>query len=302
MAQLTPSNFDVLNDNLFLTNLGNSQAGALWEIRIAKRQHWTLGLKAASLTIYSTQSALAAHQAGERAAARKMAIAQSDLNFLKKSRIFWQRIPLVAIRLENKIEELEDERLSQLKSLPKIQLLVRDCEMELQAAIAERDLILAEHPEALALTYLELQTKYSREALMGKLAYFMAARVWASANNLPESVGQLVFEGSESDRLELLIKELQIRHDALPTLQTAQIATKLAMLPQEDLKDLCKHLAVPLLSESEDNESLLLKLARQIHLFPAEKQSELIKYLELIDEANYESRDQLLSSGNSNRP
>jgi hypothetical protein len=155
MAQHIQSNSDPLNDNLFLTNLGNSQAGALWEIRIAKRQHWTLGLRAASLTIYSMQSALTTHQAGERAAARKMAIAQSDLNFLKKSRVFWRHIPLLAIRLENKIEELEDERLTQLKSLPKIQLLVRDCEMELAAAIAERDLILAEHPEALELSYLE---------------------------------------------------------------------------------------------------------------------------------------------------
>lgn len=301
MAQHIQNSFDPLNDNLFVTNLGNSQAGALWEIRIAKRQHWTLGLRAASLTIYSMQSALSTHQAGERAASRKAAIAQSDLDFLKKSRRLWQFIPLISIRLESKIQELEDERLGQLKSLPKIQLLVRDCEMELAAAIAERDLILAEHPEALELSYLELQTKYSREALMGKLAYFMAARVWASANNLPESVGQLVFEGSESDRLELLVKELQIRHNAIPSLQAAQIASKLATLSQEDLEDLSKHLDVPLLSDAEDREPLLLKLARQILTFSVERQADLIGYLELIDKEKYEPRDRLLNSGNVDR-
>lgn len=302
MAQHIQNNLDPLNDNLFVTNLGNSQAGALWEIRIAKRQHWTLGLRAASLTIYSMQSALSTHQSGERAASRKAAIAQSDLDFLKKSRKLWQFIPLLAIRLESKIQELEDERLGQLKSLPKIQLLVRDCEMELAAAIAERDLILAEHPEALELSYLELQTKYSREALMGKLAYFMAARVWASANNLPESVGQLVFEGSESDRLELLVKELQIRHDAIPSLQAAQITSKLAILSQEDLEDLSRHLDVPMLSDAEDREPLLLKLARQILTFSIQKQIDLIEYLELIDKEKYEPRDRLLNSRNSDRP
>ena len=318
MAQPIPSNEYIANlgnarlqlesssdrdDNLFPINLGNSQAGVLWEIRIAKRQHWTLGLRAATLAIYSAQSALTLHQTGQREVARKNAIAQSDIKLLKQTRVFWQHLPVVGVRLQARLEKLEDELVEQIKSLPKIKLLVRDCEMELRTATAERDAILQEHPEAIALSFPELQARYSREALMGKLAYFTAARVWASANNLPESVGQLVFEGDDSDRLELLVRELEIRHQAMPVLQAAEIARRLTALTPADLQSLARTLNAPAIAEDENRESLLLKLSRQILGFSPSDRGDLIKYLEIIEKGyQNEGSDRILDSGNSNRP
>lgn len=210
-----------------LTNLSiNSRAGVEFEIRRQERIHWFLGLRQAELFIQERTAALETNYRLQRDYARTCRGWQRELESL-------QALEFLTPDQEDQIEKLEDDIAAAQRSSETLQPLIRDCAMELATAEAEKERILAPHPEAIALSFFELQERYSHVALMEKQAQFTAAEIWASQNNLPVSVGHLLFGLSRTDREYCLAREMELRNDLRVTEAIAHAAQILAPLSLE---------------------------------------------------------------------
>lgn len=214
----------------FLTSLSiNSKAGVEFEIRKQERVHWLLGLRQAELFIQEKTEALATNYRLQREQARTCRGWRREFDDL-------QALPSPTPDQLDQIEKLEDDIAAVQRSSQTLEPLIRDCVMELAVAKAEKERILTAHPEAIALSYTELQERYGHVALMEKQAQFAAAEIWASQNNLPVSVGHLLFDLSPSEREYCLTREMELRNGLRVSEAIAHAAQVLASLPPEHQK------------------------------------------------------------------
>ncbi len=72
--------------------------------------------------------------------------------------------------------------------------LIRDAAIELETAIAFKEQILAEHPEAIASSFEELQETAGKEAFAHAIGSKIAARILAQSAGVPEDIAKLAIE------------------------------------------------------------------------------------------------------------
>ena len=220
----------------FLTNLTmNSRAGVLREIQKQYSIHWFLGLRQAELFIFDRSQVLAQHYQKQKEFNRQVEAYKRQLNQLRQFQNHWMGQWIYALlvghkswfgepelALNQKIEHLEDliEAAEQQQSF--LEPLIRDAINELRAAEQMKEQIVSSHPEALSMSYDELQERFSSVALSELQVLHMAARVWAVRNYLPEGVGQTIFEHGIAERGLLLQRVNQMVGEAPLLIQGGQ--------------------------------------------------------------------------------
>lgn len=197
----------------FLTNLGNSQAAIVDEIRSEEKVHWLLGLRKAELIILDKQRALQNAEKCAKKAQRQDNYTRLQVEAYLRLLPFIRWIPLLAVSLSNKIEDLRDELVERELHAPAIEAQVRDAVMECWTASEEHSRIVAAHPDAMEMGYAELQEQLSAIALEQKKARFVASRIWAATNGLPESVGALLFDCEPDQRDRILAYSRRMQHE-----------------------------------------------------------------------------------------
>jgi hypothetical protein len=126
-----------------------------------------------------------------------------------------QGLTVLGILSEDEYDRLEDlsDQIEQLeRTVKESQVLVRDAQMELNAALGERDRITKTHAEEIEGTsFADLQERYAPVMLQQRQARYLAARIWAAQNGLPETVGAALFDTPIAQRDELMRREAAIR-------------------------------------------------------------------------------------------
>lgn len=203
----------------------NSKAAVEFEIRRQERIHWFLGMRQAELFIRDKLSALYTNREAERSYVRKIKAISREKDALGAKG--------VAASLDElaRIEEIEDQIISAQRSWLDLQPLIRDADMELQVARDERDRIIYPHPEALGLSFDELQDRYAAPALLEKQAFYFAAEAWAAVNHLPASCGHMLMDLSPEQRQHLMTREAEIRTNLRIDEATIQAARRMMQLP-----------------------------------------------------------------------
>jgi hypothetical protein len=190
-----------------ISSLANSTAGIAEIVDNEYRTHWTRGLRQAELIILDKESALLANKLAIARGLREINLLVEVKKYLNPLAKVFSKIPILGLCLTNKITDIE-ERIEQFhRNQEKQTYLSRDCEMELNTAVRLKTEIIKRNPEATQLSYLELQEKYSDEALTEKMYAFIEARIFAYKHGLSESVGVALFESSV-ERRKLLLKRL----------------------------------------------------------------------------------------------
>lgn len=213
-----------------LTNVSiNSKAGVELEIQRQERIHWFLGLRQAELFIQEKRAALETNYHLQRKHVRQVKSWQRQLQALEE-------LEQPNLEQVDQIEELKDDIAAAKSSQENLQPLIRDCVMELHSAEAQKQRILGDHPEAIDLSYIELQTRYSAVALLEKQAHAAAAEIWASQNALPVSIGHLLFSLAPAERDYVLAREMELRNNVKVSEAMAHAAQVLATLPPETQK------------------------------------------------------------------
>jgi hypothetical protein len=213
-----------------LSNLGNAKAGILEGIRNAERIHWTLGLKQAETILHEKRQILNCNFLSIRKTQREMALKSEKKKWLGRILAIAKFIPILGLSIQHRFENLADEIEIWEKSVIQDEPLIRDCAFETEIAESERDRILEAHPEALNLTYEELQ-ELSVFALREKKLQYLIPRYWAARNNLPESVAVTLFEAGEEERdylLSQIVKEISAQ--AIPD-EVLEMSLTIASLP-----------------------------------------------------------------------
>jgi hypothetical protein len=205
----------------------NSRASVIHEIRRREMEHWFSGLRQAELFIDEKSSALENFIFECRKQEREIRRMERQVNDLAEA-------VHPSERQQDDLEACRDYIELTTRKLVRSRAEVRDALMERDAAIQERDRILAEHPEATALTYQELQEMFTAPMLLERQARFIAARVWAAQNGLPEGVGESVFSLPPEQREALLNREAELRTGNQLTAAKSQALTILAALSEED--------------------------------------------------------------------
>jgi len=193
-----------------LSNLGNSKGGVLEGIRSAERIHWTLGLKQAENILHEKRQVLNCNYLSIRKTAREIALKSEKKKWASRFLAIAKIIPILGLAIEHYVENITDEIEVWAKSQIQDEPLIRDCVFETEVAESERNRILEAHPEALAMSYSELQ-ELSITALREKKLQYLIPRYWAARNNLPESVAATLFEADEEERdylLSRIVKEI----------------------------------------------------------------------------------------------
>jgi hypothetical protein len=108
---------------------------------------------------------------------------------LKKHRINELQVnPDRSLEEDIKIANYQDELVVAERQYTRTLALVRDAEMELAAALQEKERILAKNPEFLDLSYSELQQRYSHLVFCSSLAKTIAVKRISHELNIPEEV------------------------------------------------------------------------------------------------------------------
>ncbi|MBD1864181.1 MULTISPECIES: hypothetical protein [Trichocoleus] len=227
-----------------LTNLSiNSKAGVEHEIQRQERVHWFLGLRQAELFIQEKRAALETNYHLQRKHSRQVKTWEKELQTL-------QELEQPSLEQLDQIEALQDDIAAAKSSQENLQPLIRDCGMELHSAEDQKQRILQAHPEAIDLSYIELQTRYSAVALLEKQAHVTAAEIWASHNALPVSVGHLLFDLSPADRDYVLAREMELRNGVKVGEAIAHAAQVLATLSPETQKQVLLQAAQTVMNSS----------------------------------------------------
>lgn len=209
MEQVSLSkNHSLVRDRLITHQTTNSEAVVQFEIGKMERVHWLLGLRQAELIIEQRQNALQYEQQLRRNSERRNRAKQRKLKWVQ--RLAWLGLGFF-LPIEDWIEDLQDQIALAEQEKGQVAPYVRDCEMELRTAQKERDRITREHTLDLDCSFDELQAQYSAEAMDRGHALFLASRIWAHQHQLPESVGQLVFDLSPENREQVLQIEGHLR-------------------------------------------------------------------------------------------
>ena len=217
----------------------NSLAAVRHEIRKQERIHWTAGLRQAELIVRDKLDALHQSEVQARKCSRNLRLLKHEYDELNARR------DALTFKEEIRIEEIEDEVVAAKRDWFNIQPLLRDANMEMEAAAQERDRIVKDHPECKDLSFQELQELYGQPALMNKLASFFAAEAWASMNHLPSSVGHLVLDTAPENREMLMRLEAEIRTHVCLDETTVQAARRIASLPPEEQEKVINLLMPP---------------------------------------------------------
>lgn len=222
---------------MIVSNLGNSSAGVYDSIRAEERIDWSRGIRQAELTYLDRQAALRMNSLSARKKERDIQLKQEQIIALKRVLIFGRFIPLLSTYLSNVLENLIDEIKIWEESKEHSEALWRDCVFELQAAQQEKERILQKHPEALHMTYEQLQKRAELALREKKLAY-IKPRYWAARNNLPESVGAALFDASDEERDYLISRITQDLYGTPVPEEVLGIAQIIAKFPVEEQKRL----------------------------------------------------------------
>lgn len=225
---------------MFLSNLGNSNAGVVDAIRSAERIHWILGLKQAENTILAQKSTLQSNIWSNRKACRDIDLKKEKIVWLTKAWWLFRLVPVFGTHISNKLETLRDEIAAWKESASDRESLFRDCAYELKVAQEELNRILQEHPEAELLSYEQLQEQ-SIVALREKKLSYIAPRYWAAKNNLPETVGATLFDATDEERDYLIARIAQKMYSLPATEETIRLAGYIAQLPLEEQQSLLQN-------------------------------------------------------------
>lgn len=246
-----------------LTNISfNSQAAVEWEIRRHEQVHWFWGLRAAEVAIDDKQKALVINQHLHRQYLREVEQKRRQVTALQ----FKQNLQKLSLDEIVLLAGLEDDIALAVFQQERLKPLIRDCQMELTTAQAEKDRILAEHPEVLQISYSMLQTK-TREALIAKDSYFVASRVWAAHHQLPESVAEVLFSRNAVERERILNQEMQLRAQVNGgSLALQQAFHILNEMPSNDQEQLLLLMQGMLQLSSSNRQAALQKIARDLRL------------------------------------
>ncbi|MGB3203618.1 MAG: hypothetical protein WBB28_01380 [Crinalium sp.] len=197
---------------VFHTNLGNSIASTQEHIRSEESLHWILGLRAAELIIFSKEELLETTSDALKKAQRDCAVKKEVLAWQKKLLCLCQWIPLLGVITKKNVGDLEEEISAYHRKTERNNKLIQDCIVELGIALEESERIKKEHPEAEALSCIDLDRTYGAIAFREKQARHIISRQWAMENHLPESVGELVFSipsAKEREQLMIRVKQLE---------------------------------------------------------------------------------------------
>lgn len=222
---------------MIFSNLGNSSAGVFDSIRAEERIDWSRGIRQAELTCLDRQAALRANLLSARKKERDIQFKQEQIACLKRILTVVRFVPLLSTYLSNTLENLIDEIKIWDESKEHSEALWRDCVFELNAAQREKERILQQHPEALQMTYEQLQERAAIALREKKLAY-IKPRYWAARNNLPESVGAALFDASEDERDYLMTRLTQDLYGTPVPEEVLEIAQIVAKFPVEEQKRL----------------------------------------------------------------
>ncbi len=230
-----------------LTNIGfNTQAQVQDSIRQRERVHWFLGLREAEEFIRTCSQTLedtAFNSRKHDRATRRLELQQQEpLTELSEA--------LALIRKE----ELDDRLQQSRQAWDRLQPMIRDTQMELAAAQAEYDRIVEAHPEVTALSYEELQSRYTPIALAERHAHFLASRVIASLRGLPESVGELLVGLDPAQSDYVASRALELKDGVSNQLWMHEMAQTLALLPPEDQRQIFEQ-AVALIHQRKQLEA-----------------------------------------------
>lgn len=205
----------------------NSRAAVIHEIRRRELEHWYSGLRQAELFMDEKTAALEAFVFDCREYELGLQEAELKISELEKKQSLTPKQRIKLSRLQNSID-LSSRRLFRIRAE------VRDAMMEFAAAKGERDRILQEHPEALHLSYDEMQERFTAPMLQERQARYIAARVWAAQNGLPDGVGESVFSVPLEQREALLIREAELRRGSSLTEAKVRALETLSHLPSEE--------------------------------------------------------------------
>lgn len=233
---------------LTLTNLStNSLAATIDTIRKAEWKHWYLGLRQSELTIRDREGALEHNALALRKHQRHIRKLQRELDKLPAPS------DLVLTPDEaDRLEEIQDEIEAAKRAWINLQPLKRDAELELKAARSERQRLLVAHPEALALSFEEMQATYTDEALDAVEGFYIAARIWAAQNQLPAEVGVALFEAPPEKRERLMGLEMTIRTGVKFTEVQIHIAKAVAALPEAQQTHILQQIQTLQLQEAHE--------------------------------------------------
>jgi hypothetical protein len=87
--------------------------------------------------------------------------------------------------------------------------LIRDCELEQKSAIQQREQILNAHPEALALSYEQIEEYFGKVALLEQKVSYLAPRELSRQHGISLELSIALFEADEAERLYLIDRIIQ---------------------------------------------------------------------------------------------
>jgi hypothetical protein len=196
-----------------ITNVHINSLGAmLHEVRVAESLHWFEGLHCAELFIKQQQEALQLNWTQQRRMERQLATLNEEIALLELKirqreatgcgcveEIAKAEFNLESNRLQREVEAKQDRakaiNFSQQQTIP----MVRDTAMIASAAIAERERILNDHPEALGLDFLELQRLFAGQIIKERQGKYIAARTMG----LSETAAAAILDVPEQHRQEV---------------------------------------------------------------------------------------------------
>lgn len=182
-----------------LTNISfNTKASVETEIRRQERIHPFWGLRQAEEFIRDRTAALRETLYKARAGARELSQLRQQLQSTTDL-----DDGCLTLADQNAQEDCHDRIAKIEEEQAMIAPMIRDCKMELDTAITEKQRILATHP-ALNQDYETLQCEMSKSALTAKEATFIAGRVLAARQGLPESVAEILVLSLPEERDQLM--------------------------------------------------------------------------------------------------
>jgi hypothetical protein len=216
-----------------ISNLGNSLAGVKDTIEAKEAIHWTIALRQAELTILDKTGVLRTNTYSRSKAVREHDLLQEQIKYLKFIFNIFSWVPILGIWLRNKLADIR-ERIANFEiTQPETEKLFRDCRMELDAATAKKQEILAQYPEAESLTFMQLQEKYGEEALVETIFAYMEPRIRSQLSGIPESVGVALYEVSPRLRNVVLERIQKLQQEYLTPTPEAIVGNAIASLPPE---------------------------------------------------------------------
>lgn len=205
----------------------NTRAHVITDIRRNENVHPYWGLRQAEEYIRDRSAALAEAEFSGRKAEREWQRLQLKINEL-------EALEILTPEQQLDLEEYQDQQAQIKKSTQTEAPMIRDCNMELAAAHQERSRILNEYPMFILLDFDGLQHEVVHEALAAKEATFIAGRVLASRQQLPESVSEALIMALPQERVALMQRVIQLLESASTNLAMQQLSCALSELSEED--------------------------------------------------------------------